>query len=127
MPAQDRTPAVAPFAQLEQFFPVPSPNIGFVRRKRLSKFHRRCIGNSLRPFGEKALALEREKSNPRVDRARPAPPVHPLPRDDLVAAPQPREGYRNASVSPSGKRQHDFAIANLFGRQTHRILRPDAP
>jgi hypothetical protein len=46
-----------------------------------------------------------------------------LARDDLVAAPQPEEGPGTCQLS-FRKKTNDFAIANLFGRQTHRILRP---
>ena len=122
MPAQDRAPAVAAFAQLEQFLPHRR-DIGFVRRERLSKFHRRRIGNSPRPFREKTLALEGKDGTPELIE----PDRHDrsirLPRDDLVTAPQPQEraGTRQLSFR---KKTDDFALANLFRRLPHRIFRP---
>ena len=122
MPAQDRTPAVASFAELEQFF-TNCRDVGFARRERFPKFHRRGIRNSPRPFGEKPLALEGKNGPPELIE----PDRHHrsirLPGDDLVATPQPEEGTGTRQLS-FRKKTNDFAIANLFGRQTHRILRP---
>src|SRR5687768_5039755 len=121
MAAQDWPPAVAHFSQLQQLL-ADGRNVSFFRRQRPAKGDRDGIRNCAREFREIAPALEGEDRAPK--------PVEPyrydrrfgVPRDDLIAAPEPEERSAPRKLT-LGKEADDFAGAYAGRRLAHGVLR----